>query len=564
MKIEAEKTEYHRFSLTYDYTPDRVEFCKQLKESFGWREFSFDTSNGKKRWVFSNSILVPVIAERFPEIQIDQQVTEIVRHEQKWTIEQEKEAEKVENIKTKTETNFRVSGLKKDLYGYQNVGVEFFVETGGRAINADEMGTGKTAQSIAFVKHAEFKRTLVVCPASVKFAWENEIKKWTNLSCIVIDSKTDLAAINADIRVWIINYDILKKHFPILAKIHFSSIIGDEAHMLKSPGTIRTKAFRTLSRDINSVILLSGTPLLSRPSELFSLLNIIDPKKWNNWYEFARKYCGMKRTPWGVDTSGATNIEELHARIKKYFIRREKKDILKELPPKTFIELPMQLKGESNKQYNTASEDLAKYLRQYAGKQPPEIAKAMNAEKLMQLNVLRQICANGKTDIAVELIESIIDSGEKVLVFSSFVGPLEKLKEHFGSEAVMITGQTDVDDRGDIVKAFQNNKNIKVFLGGVKSAGTGITLTAASNVVFLDYSWTPSDMLQAQDRVHRPGQQATNINIYQIVAKDTIDEDMKGVLEEKQKIFDRIIDGKKFEKEKEKIIDLAIQRVLKK
>lgn len=310
MKIVAEKTQKHRFALYYDYSPERVEFCRTLKDSFGWNRFSYEVQGALKRWVFTDSLFVPVLVERFPETEVEQQVEEIVKHEQGWANEAKKKAEKIDEIKVKTDTNFEVKGLKKKLYDYQRVGVEFLFESNGRAIIADEMGVGKTAQALAYVKYMGYKRTLVVCPASVKFAWETEVKKWTNLKSVIIDSKTDITKIDPDVHIWVINYDILKKNYAQLSKIRFDCMIGDEATYIKSTQAIRTKAFRQISRNIPSVILLSGTPLLSRPSELFSLLNIIDQKTWDNWYTYARQYCDMKQTRWGIDFSGASHTNE--------------------------------------------------------------------------------------------------------------------------------------------------------------------------------------------------------------------------------------------------------------
>jgi SWI/SNF-related matrix-associated actin-dependent regulator 1 of chromatin subfamily A len=562
MKIVAEKTQNHRFALYYDYSQDRVDFCRSLKESFGWRQFAYEAEGDSRRWVFTDSLFVPILAERFPEVQVEPIVGDLVEQEQKWTNEARRREKRVDVVREKVDTDFQVTGIKGDLYTYQKIGVEFLLESGGRAIIADGMGLGKTLQALAFVTHQGYKRVLVVCPASVKFSWRDEIKKWTKLSSVIIDSKTDLSSINPDINLWIINYDILKKHFAQLSKIRFDALIGDECQLIKTTGAIRTKAFRSISRYIPSVILLSGTPLLSRPSELFSLLNIIDAKTWNNWYEFARRYCAMHQTRWGMDTSGASNVEELHNRIRRYFIRRDKMDVLKELPPKTFIDVPVELDRDTKKKYNTAANDLATYLRQYAGKQPPAIAQSMAAEKLTRLNVLRQLSAMGKVPAAIELVDSIVDAGEKVLVFSSFVEPLKKLAEHLGEKAVMITGQTQVDARGDIVNTFQTDKEVPVFLGGIKSAGVGITLTAASNVIFLDYSWNPADHHQAQDRVHRPGQKADNINIYQLVVPGTIDDDLKEILSEKQDIFDQVIEGRVVEKVSKQAMDKATIRIL--
>lgn len=563
MKIVAEKSQYHRFALYYDFTQERVDFCKTLKDSFGWREFSYDSTGTLKRWVFSNSMFVPVLAERFPEVEISPAVEGIVAHEQQWSNAQKKKNETIDEIKTKLDTDFKVKGLKKEMYPYQKVGTEFIVASGGRAIIADAPGLGKTIQALAYAKHMNFERTIVVAPASVKFSWANEVKKWTNLKSIVIDSKTNLSKIPADVEVWIINYDILKKHYDQLSKIRFDCMIGDECQLIKSPTAMRTKAFRSLARHIPHIVLLSGTPLLSRPSELYSLLNIIDQKTWSNWYEYARRYCAAHQTRFGMDTSGASNVSELHSRIKRYFIRRDKSQVLKELPPKTFIDLPVELDKDHAKKYAQAAEDLAAYLRQYSGKKPAQIAKSMAAEKLTRLNILRQLNALGKIDVAIELIENIVASGEKVLIFSSFMEPLDIIQRHFGDKSVMITGRTPVKERGDVVEKFQTDKSVQVFLGGIKSAGVGITLTAGSNVIFLDYSWNPADHQQAQDRVHRPGQVATNVMIYQLFAMDTIDEDLKEMLDHKQGIFDQVIDGKVAAKVETDAMGAAVKRVLK-
>lgn len=562
MKIVLEKTKYHRFALYYDYDPVKVEFCRQLKESFGWDRFNFDVMGQLKRWVFSDSFLVPVLAERFPEVVIEPQIESIVKNEQIWSREKKEKEEKIDNIRIKKDTDFQIKGIRGTLYPYQKVGVEFLVASDGRAIIADAMGLGKTVQALALIKHEGYKRSLVVCPASVKFSWESEVQKWTRMSSIVIDSSTDLGKIDPEINVWIINYDILKKHLAQLSKIRFDCLVGDECQYIKSTGALRTKAFRMISREIPKIVLLSGTPLLSRPSELFSLLNIIDQKTWNNWYDFARRYCAMHRTRWGVDTSGASNIEELHKRIKRYFIRRDKTEVLKELPPKTFITTPVKLDKKSAGEYDAAAADFADYLRQIGDEDA--IDKALSGGKLTQLNVLRQIGAMGKINTAAELIESIVESGEKALVFCSFIAPLEALRDHFGDKAVMLTGQTPVEERGAIVEKFQHDDKTMIFLGGIKSAGVGITLTAASNVIFIDYSWNPADHQQAQDRVHRPGQKAQSINIYQLFAKDTIDEDLKDILDGKQDIFDKVIDGKFGKKMEKDAMKSAIKRVLTK
>ena len=406
---------------------------------------------------------------------------------------------------------------------------------------------GKTIQSIAYLVHTKKKKSLIVVPASVKYNWDKEIRQWTKLKTLVIDSKTSAIDImEREYDVMVINYDILKKFLPILMKLRFDTLICDEAHYLKTPSAARSKSLKMIARGIESILLLSGTPLLSRPSELFNLLNIIDPVTWNSWYHYSVKYCEGHQTRWGWDTSGASNIEELYSKINKYFLRRTKKDVLSELPPKIYTNYTVKLDSKMQKNYDLVESSFAQYLRDVKKKKGHEIAKMVQAEKLTKLNELRQITTFGKIDAARELIQQIIDGGEKVIVFSVYNEPLLQLYKEFNN-SVLLVGSTPIEERQGVVDKFQNDKDCKIFFGGTKSAGIGITLTAASNVIFIDYSWNPADHAQAQDRAHRIGTMAECINIYQLYSKGTIDEYMIELLANKQEIFDQLIEGKSVE-----------------
>lgn len=543
MHIKAEKSAYHVFALYYDYDPLKVEFCRALKETFGWDKFTFNSDQGMKRWVFSDPVIVQEIIKAYPTSIVEPDVARSVATSFQHYAALDTQQERVAVVQKKTDTDITIKGIKGDLYPYQKVGVEFLIESGGRAIISDPPGLGKSLQALAYIAHQNFTRSLIVAPASVKSSWVKEVKKWTKMSYVEIDSKTNLSKVPADVQLWIINYDILKKHLDTLLKTRFDVVVSDECHMVKSRSAMRTKALMSIAKHVPHVVLLSGTPLLSRPIEMYTLLNMVDPKTWNNWYEFTRKYCGGHQGRFGYETGGATNTEELHARIKRHFIRRQKKDVLTQLPPKVRVDVPVELEPSIRKQYDTAEDDLVTYLFKYKGKQPAEVAKVVAAEQLAKLNILRQLTALGKIPTAIDLIESTLEAGEKILVFSSFMEPLRQLQEKYADQSVMITGETPVQERGAIVTKFQEDPNTKIFFGGIKSAGVGITLTAASNVLFLDYAWNPADMQQAEDRIHRPGQEAASVNIYQLHAEDTIDEKLLKLLKHKQVIFDKVIEG---------------------
>lgn len=454
-----------------------------------------------------------------------------------------------------------IKNIKGSLYDYQKIGIEFLLNSGGRALLADSPGVGKTAQALGFVAHSGFQRTLVVCPASVKFCWSDEIIKWTNLTSFVVEPNTIFKDIPFSTNVIIINYDVLKKYFNELMKYKFDVLIGDEVQMIKSTSAIRAKAFKAISRNIPNVIMLTGTPVLSRPVEIFNCLNIIDPQTWNNFYSYAVKYCDGKRGYWGFECKGATRLDELREKISKYFLRRTKEEVLKELPPKTFIDIPINLNEEYRSAYNLVEENLIKYLRENKNKTDKQILRSLAAEKLVKLNLLREISAGSKIQTAKELIDTIIEAGEKVLVFSSFNAPLKELSDLYDENSVMIIGETPVDERGQLVKKFQEDKNIQVFLGGTKSAGSGITLTAASNIICLDLPWNPADMEQQINRAHRPGAIYQNLNIYTIIARVSVDDFLKKLLKCKQEIIDRLIEGKEIEDSTDGMVDDYLREV---
>ena len=542
MKIYKEEIRNFLYVFDYTFSMQNLEFCRYIKNTVGWQKFNFYNS----KWRFNDLGVIELLKGRYNDLEISEDVA--------FELEQYKLAKRAdamlvqnaEAIKQKTDTDLVIKNITGELYPYQKLGVEFFINNNGRAILADTMGLGKTLQALAYIAHTGKKRTLIICPASVKYSWEAEVKKWTSLKSYIIDSslknkKTmDLLEDMNKYDVFIINYDIVKSYLALLRNTRWDCCICDEFHYIKNNSAQRTKAVKEITANIPSVILMSGTPLLSRPIELFNGLHIMDPHTWNNWFEYAKKYCQGHYGPFGLDTRGASNIEELQGRISRYFLRRKKEDVLTELPEKTHIDFPVELSAEKKFEYSLVEDSFVQYLKEIKNKKDDDIRRTMQAEKLVKLGELRQITSNGKIEAAKELISQIIDNDEKVVVFSNYNEPLEALEEAFGSSAVKLTGDTPVLMRKAAIEGFQSDPSIRVFLGGMKSAGVGITLTAGKNVIFIDYSWVPSDHLQAEDRIHRIGSKFDHITIYQLFAKDTIDEKMKEMLAGKQDIFNQV------------------------
>ena len=541
MKIKSSPTKFFQYAFEFDYKVGTVEFCRYVRQQLGNTKFDFVD----KSWRFNEMSAVEIIKGRFPTVEIDPVI------EMKYTMYMEqKEQEmlsymKSEGIKRATDSDIEIKGINGELYPYQKVGVEFFMANNGRAILADTMGLGKTLQALAYITTTEQNKSLIVCPASVKYSWEGEVEKWTNLKSLVIDSATPFTKEQYEKHdVFIINYDILVRHGKPLTTFKWDCMICDEFHYVKNASAKRTKATKAIAQKIKRVLLLSGTPMLSRPVELFNGLNILQPAAWNNYMGFTARYCGGHYGYFGWDVKGATNINELQGKISRYFIRRTKDEVLKELPPKQFTDIPVDLPSDIRTEYNMAVADFQDYLKKVKKKSDKEVRRSMQAEKLVRLAALRQITTKGKVKHALNTINDIIDSGQKVVVFSVYNEPLKELKKALKDQAVILTGSVDAKDRKDIIEKFQEDDDVKVFLGGTKSAGVGITLTSAANVLFIDYSWVPADHAQAADRIHRIGQTASSVNIYQLYSRNTIDDYMTKLLAGKKALFDKLIENK--------------------
>ena len=540
MEIIKEEINKFKYSFIYTFDSNVLEFCRLLKNEYG----SFNFSKGS--WRFSDLSFVERIQDRYTDVVISDEVKEDL---ELFELEQKKEEirlRKNEKLKEATDSNIKVKGIKGELYDYQRAAVSWLTNNQGRGLLSLDLGLGKSFVSLAYAAHTKKRKTLVICPVSMKYSWLGEIEKWTYKNAMVIDSKSKLTLEDFEsYDIFIINYDILKKFFTFLTSVKFDCLIIDESTYCKNPSSNRAKAVKKISEKIESVILLSGSPLLNRVIELYTSLNILDSKNWNNYYHFAYKYCAAHPSHWGgLDVSGFSNLPELKEKISPLILRKKKEDVLKELPEKKFVDIPIKLNSEIQNKYDMVENSFIEYLKEIKNKSRKEINKSLLAEQLVRLNEMRQLTSEGKIEPVKDLIKNVLNSGEKMLVFGNFNKPLNALKEIFDKESVMIIGSTSDIDRKKAIDEFQNNPDIKIFFGGMHSASMGITLTAASTVIFQDFDWTPEIMRQSFSRADRIGQKAKSINIYQMIALNTIDQKMSKILKKKQEIIDQLIDGK--------------------
>ena len=447
--------------------------------------------------------------------------------------------------KTKVHINqiseIEVPGLRQELYPFQKVGVAFIEAKEGRVLIGDEMGLGKTMQALAWLQlHPELRPVIIVVPASLKLNWAKEAHTWMNRPRIQILSGTT-PNIKLKGEIIIINYDILHPWMNVLLAYNPAVLITDECHYYKSSKAKRTKAVMALGRRIPYVLALSGTPILNRPIEVYNAVKLIDPTILPTRFEFAMKYCGAKNNGFGWDFSGATNTEELHEKLSiTIMIRRKKVDVLPDLPDKMRSFIPMELDNE--KEYQFAESNFIAFVRGRKGKEAAE--RASNAQALAEIEGLKQLAVQGKMKQAIEWITDFLESDQKLVIFAVHRFVIDTLMERFGTIAVKVDGSVTGLNRQKAVVEFQTNLATRLFIGNIKAAGVGITLTAASNIAFLELPWTPGEMVQAEDRVHRIGQR-NNVCIYYLLASGTIEEKIAKLIDQKRKVLDSVLDGEK-------------------
>jgi len=426
---------------------------------------------------------------------------------------------------------------KIPLYAYQKQGINFVHRLNGRAIIGDDMGLGKTAQALIYLEmNPALRPVIIVVPASLKINWLREIHKWTSITDVqILSGKTPFKTTS---QVLIINYDILPSWLPELIRRAPKALIGDEVHFIKNNKAQRTKAVKKLSKYIDHIIFLSGTPIENRPIEIFNAADILKPSLFKNYWSFAHRYCAPKHNGYGWDFSGASNIPELHEKLQSIMIRRLKSEVLKELPDKNHVFVPIELTND--KEYRLAESDFTKWLK--VNKSPEAAEKASNAAALAEIEVLKQIASRGKMKYVKQWIDNFLQSGEKLVVFATHKFVINELMELFYDEAVKIDGSVANEDRQKAVDRFQTDPTIRLFVGNIQAAGVGLTLTAASNVAFIELPWTPGAVSQSSDRVHRIGQE-NKVFIYYLLAQNTIEERIASLLDAKRKVIEGVLDG---------------------
>jgi SNF2 family DNA or RNA helicase len=435
------------------------------------------------------------------------------------------------------------------LFPFQEEDVDYLQDQKAVLI-ANEMGTGKTYEAIERdlrlrEKHSESPsqafqhNTLVVAPlTTLDSTWKHHVLDLTQLNCTVIDPKDRIGSYDEFLMyggVFCVHWEALRL-MPELQKLPWLHIIADECHRAKNRSAQQTKALKKI-QDVKYKTAMSGTPVVNRPDELWSILNWLYPKTYTSYWNFFKKYVDSTIEFGGGGRRyqkilGPKNTEELRRQIRPFFVRRRKVDVLKDLPDKYYTTINVDLDPQQRRVYNMMKKDMIAWI----GEQEDEVLPAPVV--VAQLTRLQQFsCAyaelnpedgrvrlrepSSKIDALMEVLDG---STDQVVVFSRFkqlIRLVERRLVKAGISHVVLTGDTPQEERGSVVLQFQRG-DARVFAGSIAAGGVGITLHAASTVVFLDRDWSPALNSQAEDRLHRIGQKSA-VQVIDIMAKNTVD-----------------------------------------
>jgi len=442
--------------------------------------------------------------------------------------------------------------LKLDMMPHQRVALDFLLRR-KVAINASEMGTGKTFPAIVAARHlkaiGEIKNCLVVCISSVKWNWAREIDKCIDDGeFLVIEGTPQNRSLlwATDCFFKIVNYEILRNDIDTyLANTKFDCIIVDEIHRIRTYKAKQTKALCKLGKKAKYRFGLTGTPIQNKLVDLFSVMRFIHPSLLGEWFPFDRRY--HIRGYFG-DVVDHRNIDEVHHKLKTVMIRKMKSEVLKDLPPKVYQDQIIELGPAQRRFYNDCLQQVLKSADEEVEQ------KIKQANILANITYLREVCDSSelidptthhseKLKELKKIIQELLENGHKVVVFSQFKKMIRIIERDLRIPAITLTGDvsTSGGERDKLVDEFGRSKTKNVFLM-TTAGGEGINLQCADYIIFFDLVFNPQVMAQVEDRLHRKGQKST-VNVIRLIAKDTIEDRVLEILRFKTHLFQQVVDG---------------------
>ncbi|XP_052056444.1 DNA annealing helicase and endonuclease ZRANB3 isoform X2 [Apodemus sylvaticus] len=451
-----------------------------------------------------------------------------------------------------TQLDFLPDKLRTKLLPFQKDGIVFALRRDGRCMVADEMGLGKTIQAIAIAYfYKEEWPLLIVVPSSLRYPWVEELEKWIPElepeEINVVMNKTDIGRIPSS-RVTVLGYGLLTQDagtlLDALNNQDFRVVVVDESHYMKSRTAARSRILLPMVQKARRAILLTGTPALGRPEELFMQIEALFPQKFGTWIEYAKRYCNAhiryfgKRRQW--DCRGASNLSELHQLLSDIMIRRLKSEVLSQLPPKVRQRIPFDLPPAAVKELNASFEEWQKLMK------APN-SGAMETVMGLITRMFKQT-AIAKAGAVKDYIKMLLQNDSlKFLVFAHHLSMLQACTEaaiESKSRYIRIDGSVPSSERIHLVNQFQKDPDTRVAILSIQAAGQGLTFTAASHVVFAELYWDPGHIKQAEDRAHRIGQ-CSSVNIHYLIANGTLDSLMWAMLNRKAQVTGSTLNGRK-------------------
>lgn len=424
------------------------------------------------------------------------------------------------------------------LRNYQVDFVKFASIRNGRVALGDGMGTGKSLQSLAWLVYNRSFPALIVVNAPTKLQWEKEYRKWISkvpgCPCRVqILSGTKTRRLDKS-SSYIINWDILTHWQDELATTGFECLIGDEAQAIGNPDSKRALAFRHLAAVIPECIVMSGTPARSKPAQFWTMMSCVEPQMFPNYKAYLWRYTNVKSTPWGISFDGARNVQELHSKLVSVMLRRTKEEVMKDLPPKMLDVVPLEPDSEELNEYNS---------------EEAEISNLEGIEARERLANLTRTAYAVKKKSLLNWVKCFLESDEKLLLFAWHRDVVDNLYDELKEFCpAKIYGGVSLQQREAEKERFISDPNCRIMVCNIQSGGTGIDgfQKVCCNVAFAEFASTSTDMEQAEDRLHRGGQERP-VSVYYLIATGTIDEDMAETLDQKKKVLASVLDGKQAE-----------------
>jgi SWI/SNF-related matrix-associated actin-dependent regulator 1 of chromatin subfamily A len=430
------------------------------------------------------------------------------------------------------------------LFPYQKEGVDLIHKlNNGRVLLADDMGLGKSVQSYMYKQKylGANATTIIICPAYLKWNWADEIQLHFGIKARILSGRKLTKKLKSG-HTYIINYEILANYIQEFKSINPELLIIDECQKIKNREIKSRAHVKKISKYCKHVVALSGTPIENNAAEFWSVLNIIAPNEFNNFYRYAMRYSKATRGRWGWKFPGVTRSKELHRRLKRFMIRRTKKEVLKDLPDKQRILLP--LKISKINEYKEAVTNFQKWMIRNHGRE--KARAALIVEALAQIGYLKRLAAQLKHEAVIQWIDDYLQSGKKLIVFGIHRSVMEPLVKHYKNICTIVNGSVTGQERQRRFKAFNTNPNVKILFANMKAAGTGWSCNSTSTAAFIEFEWVPGLHTQAEDRIHglNRGLAGETSTYYYLFAKNTIEEKLIKTLQRKDFDVSKILDGK--------------------